>query len=1033
MKKLALPLILIMLLNLLPIVSHAAGANPYMITQGADWDYVSVTPSVRNDGVLHSTDLKGGAYAVFESVNFGSLGAYRMDATIGALLDTPNYLGGTMEVRLDSKDGKVIANFTASANKRVSYTYMLEEAVTGVHDLYFVFTGSGTKAVCLQDFIFYEYAKDTQQFVFYSEPDYLKDIVNYGKKDMVYTLIELGLIEPFLPGEYNPYVGITRGNYAKTIAKIMGNPLSGPQETGFTDIDPSGDYASSVAHLQSLGVIKGTGNGTFNPDVYITVADALTMAVRALGYENIVSAQGGAYPMGYINQASRIGLAKGLTSQDKLTRGDLVTLVDNIINADYLDLTGIQSDEGLYTKTKGILSSTMNYYTGEGTVKANTFTTLVSPINTVGDNKVIIDDEEYYVGSTYAASLIGYDVTFYYKEENNKKTLISVSPSNNVKVTVADTGIGDGISTLTEREFSYYSAEKDTVKTIPLSSKTHIIYNGKAIDSPLDTLLEPGDFRGVVRYVEGSDDTTLVIEEYVSVWAKSIIPSKYQVYDGLTKKNVVFDAEENDVAVFLGGSGVQFTAVPRNSILNVYESKNQNGPKLIRINVCTDSISGSITEISDDYIAIDGNQYQKSKNATQRMDLGVSGYFLLNDYGEITAYSESASNVNYRIGVFSAAKLGEGLNKKTSVQIFEDNNELTVYKCSDNIIIDGFTIGNQASILSGDGKFAGLNNMDIVNTLIRYRVNEANEITMIDTYLTGNDSQEDTFTRLTNPNTVFQYNGSSKLFVHASSSLSIAPYKATPAIFGFETAGDIESLFYDKNLGLYAKDSKVVDITGEVYTLDKNKPYVSHVIWQGVGGADTWGYPFVVEKKVSALVDDEEVIKIIGKRIGETVEYYIPKSIYDNPTGNMVTVKKIVEHLNPGDAIRVVSTMDGEISNCQLKFLANGAATNPAGIEAKAHKEKGLGEISAVSRWVGTIYGEVVDILDDFIKVEYSEGEYEYVRLPKSIMRYDYCDGKTQLMNAVNTAELGIGDKVLCMYQEYEVRVLCVYEHPELN
>ncbi len=1029
MKKISLILTVVLLLSMLTFPAKAAGHDAYIGMRGIERDYVSVTVTEKGDS-LHSLSLGSGAYVLYKSVDFGSSGAFRADVKMNALLDTPTYMGGTLELRLDSQYGKKIASFTTDSTTSKFYSYELEESVTGIHDVYLVFLN---KAIQIEKVVFQEYAEGGNEYAMYNEPSYLKDIQNTGKKDLIYTLIELGLIEPFMADEYNPYIGITRGDYAVTIAKILGYNGDSKMETGFTDVSAENDYSGAIGYLQQNGVIFGEGGGLFNPDVYIKAEDALTMAVRALGYETVVVSRGKGYPNGYIAMANDLNLTNGVAISGRLTRNDLVNLVNNILNANYLETVGFSGGYEEMVQVKGIMSKTRNLYKGEGLISANSFTTLAAPVESVEDGQVLIGDEVFYVGKTYASALLGYDVNFYYHENDGEKTLVSVSPKNNLTVTTADTSSGDVINELTEKRFDFYDAQKDKEVKNSIATDVHIIYNGKAIDAPLDTMLDSNRFCGRVMLVESSEKT-LIIEEYVSVWAKTVQHSRNKVFDGLTETNMVFDTEEDDIALFQNGAAVLFSTLANNSVLTVYKSKNKSGDKLIRINISTLIEEGKITSISDDEIFIDEVGYPVSKEATQSFWLGMEGEFLLNDCGEIVAYSQSEAS-DYRIGVLTKFAPEENFDTTVKLQIFEDSNDFGVYECEKKITIDGVKLSDFDSILNGNDNFDGLNNMKVENTLIRYRVNEEGKIAMIDTYVSVGGGHDDTFTRLTEANTAFRFNGTSKLFTRTDN-YAIAPYSEAPALFGYKKAGDAETLFYGKNLTDYKSSSyawNAESMTGEVYCLDKEKPLVSHVVWQDAGGGSNWDYPFVVSGKGGMMVEGDTAISIKGYRNSESCSYYIKEDKYNSDDATMAKVRNILDYIHPGDAIKVVATSDGEIVDCELMFLANGADISEGGISVVPNKNNGYGVLDSVSRLKATIYGEVAAVMDDFIKIEFAPDTYEYVRTTFNCMRCSYEYGKPAVEYDLPISEISVGDKVLYIAADYQPRVLCIYEHPELD
>lgn len=132
---------------------------------------------------------------------------------------------------------------------------------------------------------------------------------------------------------------VTREQMAAFIYRLMkkGNSVEGGDNaSAFVDLeDPTFFFMISWANSQ--GIIKGTSATTFEPKGSITLQDAYTMIVRALGYEKeeVLS-----YPFSYIEVAEdkKVALNEGLDSSvsytDALTRGDVAILLYNAFFAE---------------------------------------------------------------------------------------------------------------------------------------------------------------------------------------------------------------------------------------------------------------------------------------------------------------------------------------------------------------------------------------------------------------------------------------------------------------------------------------------------------------------------------------------------------------------------------------------------------------------------------------------------------------------------------------------------------------------------
>ena len=100
-----------------------------------------------------------------------------------------------------------------------------------------------------------------------------------------------------------------------------------------TPFDDVTKYYGAIAYVadneivEGKGWIAGVGDNCFDPEGPITYEQALTMAVRALGYKQLV------YPTGFVNTAEELGLTEGLeelAGDTQLTRGQMFQIIYNL-------------------------------------------------------------------------------------------------------------------------------------------------------------------------------------------------------------------------------------------------------------------------------------------------------------------------------------------------------------------------------------------------------------------------------------------------------------------------------------------------------------------------------------------------------------------------------------------------------------------------------------------------------------------------------------------------------------------------------
>ena len=164
------------------------------------------------------------------------------------------------------------------------------------------------------------------------------------------TLLEgLGIAKGTSDTTFGTNEDVTREQMAAFVYRLMkaGKSLEGGENnTPFEDLYDDTFYGM-VSWANNQGIIKGVSATEFNPDGGITLQDAYTMLVRALGYEKNETL---GYPYDYINVAESKGvdLGEGLPSKvgytTELTRGNVAVLLYNAFYAEMGEKEKVQKE-----------------------------------------------------------------------------------------------------------------------------------------------------------------------------------------------------------------------------------------------------------------------------------------------------------------------------------------------------------------------------------------------------------------------------------------------------------------------------------------------------------------------------------------------------------------------------------------------------------------------------------------------------------------------------------------------------------------
>lgn len=153
------------------------------------------------------------------------------------------------------------------------------------------------------------------------------DVVGTPYAEAVGYLYAAGLASGTSPTTFNPFGGVTRAQMATFVVRALGkekDPV--PAGTAFSDV-PSSHWAyGPVMKAASLGIVKGTTDTTFAPDAPVTYAQAVTMLLRALGYEKQLQ---GSFPVPQVLKAKELGWLEGVSFDvsGNANRGDVALML----------------------------------------------------------------------------------------------------------------------------------------------------------------------------------------------------------------------------------------------------------------------------------------------------------------------------------------------------------------------------------------------------------------------------------------------------------------------------------------------------------------------------------------------------------------------------------------------------------------------------------------------------------------------------------------------------------------------------------
>ena len=186
------------------------------------------------------------------------------------------------------------------------------------------------------------------------------DVKDTKYASAVDALVELNVIDGLPDGTYGPEKEVTRAQLAKMLVICLGlgdtvESLEG--RTVFTDVADSHWASGYINAAVQSKVIAGYPDGTFKPEKNVTYAEAVTMVIRALGYGNVVEAEG-TWPTAYMLKAVELELLDNMDSPkagDAASRGNTAILLWNMLRTAMWKINSENETNGMNSAAGSIM------------------------------------------------------------------------------------------------------------------------------------------------------------------------------------------------------------------------------------------------------------------------------------------------------------------------------------------------------------------------------------------------------------------------------------------------------------------------------------------------------------------------------------------------------------------------------------------------------------------------------------------------------------------------------------------------------
>lgn len=556
-------------------------------------------------------------------------------------------------------------------------------------------------------------------------------------------------ILPYAEEEFDGASFLTRGEFCRWIigaTMLKSEELLPASPIHFADVPDSHPYAKYIITAYQLGYVSGEPDGVFAPDETITYAQAIKIMLQRLGYGPLAAERGG-YPDGYIYFAADTKLTKGIVHgiEDPITKRDAAVMMDRMLDVKLVEQREAGYGVGNDTLFE-LLSEQMGTTMLEGTVTANEVSSIGGgPLPEEG--YVFIDGERFYAGLTNAADYLGYKVSysFQYDRDYDEYTLLTIEPVKRCEQLVISS---DDIISSTQNSITYY--ENGKKRTVSIDSGAVIIRNG--VYTPArDTSMFALEFGQVTLVAPTGDGYTLALVQEYRHFKVEKADTKYNriylrqdLYSNLFGgKNYIqlYDKEKDDTGDFYiiedrQGERIDLSSIAEGAIIAVQYSEEDTEGYYNRV-ILTGQAGGTIEEMTDDSITLDGVEYEISAPSMEKwrsmtLEIGEVKSFYLDYYGRIAdeiTDPEQERNFAYLTETYgymlnASSEFGGAGQVQLALNSMANRNgvSIRIFDLADNVSVDG-------TRQSSSGAAASLKNN--LYTPIRFAVNQSGKINKI--------------------------------------------------------------------------------------------------------------------------------------------------------------------------------------------------------------------------------------------------------------------------------------------------------------
>ena len=718
----------------------------------------------------------------------------------------------------------------------------------------------------------------------------------------MFLLSYLGIIE--VTEDESKVKTITRGDFSEYICKAfkIGEVID---KIYFIDVQSDCWAAKYINALYESGIISPAADKMFNPNDNITYEQACKMLVYALGYGKWVNYTGGSMNI-FTEIAARAKFGISPADANALSVEECALLLYKAMQVDLPEFTGerVKTGDTLFESYHGIYIKTGRVRTVASLSLDNKF---------FDDGRVQIDNELFYVdGGCNLKDFFGQNVEYIYKKSDDDNLVIYAERVNEGdKITVSS----KDIKSVDEKggSLEYYTDNGSKTKTISFSAKSDVFFNGEVMETHLSDRIQEfldEERKGKIEFIKagGASEFNLIniisYEVFVIGMHDKNTETIYDYYNSANKTELD-DVEYLNIIDTNGMSSSLPTTFPATVL--IAKADNNESIEIVCCNEKKD-LSVSSTNNTEREITVDGKVYKIDKAAFERQNgdikAGKTYSVTFDNFGEIVYITQKNSD-DLKVGWLKKGYLiDKGFGEYSLCLDIYDHTEGKAHKLNmaDSITIDAekYKAEKYRDVVSA---LPGTNELDesrqyvrIEPQIIRYSLNDNNDITNMDTINCGtNEDKDNSLTEVGRGEKYFSASNSwlgiDMIWQYGYTKMFMVPeVSADGYIYINGDRRDDDDNMYSNSLSLL--DWRLYNVVGYKWSDDS---WNCEAIVVKQASTKEYGYHLLFDSIYTEIDDDGEINDVLKcQQEGATKTFYIDSTMIDKANtlkqGDIITI-----------------------------------------------------------------------------------------------------------------------------------------------